>query len=95
MAPAPTQVACYGHQELRDMVIELRADVKHIDERISDLVAVAQKNDTRIRDLETYRNQADGMAKGVRVSAALVSTVISVAISLVAIAVTLVVYHVI
>jgi hypothetical protein len=75
MTPQP--VTCYGHTELRDMVIELRADVKHIDSRISDLVEIAKANNNRIVALETYNNQAIGEAKGVRTSAAIVSSVIT------------------
>ena len=81
------QIACLGHQELRDMVIELRSDVKHIDERISDLVDVAKANNNRICALETYQNQEVGRAKGVAASATVMSIVISVVVSIVAIAV--------
>ena len=79
------QVACYGHQELRDMVIELRSDVKHIDERISDLVEVAKTNNNRIVALEAHQNQEVGRAKGVAASATVMSIVISVVVSVVAI----------
>lgn len=79
-------VACEGHQELRDMVIELRADVKHIDEKISDLVEVAKTNSNRINTLEQVNDQAVGEVRGVRNSAAFTSVVISVVVSVVAIA---------
>ena len=78
-------VACQGHQELRDMVIELRADVKHIDEKISDLVEVAKTNNNRICSLETYNNQEIGRVKGTASISAMVSVVISVVVSIVAI----------
>lgn len=88
MTPA---VACMGHQELRDMVIELRSDVKHIDERISDLVEVAKTNNNRIVTLETYQHQEIGKARGVSASATTISVVISVVVSVVAVAVSWVV----
>lgn len=78
-------VACIGHQELRDMVIELRTDVKHIDERISELVEVAKNNNNRIVALETYQNQAIGRAKGVSASATVVSICVSAVISIIAV----------
>ena len=80
-------VACLGHQELRDMVIELRSDVKHIDERISELCEVAKTNNNRIIALETYKSEEIGRAKGVAASATVMSIVISVVVSIVAIAV--------
>ena len=80
-----TAVACLGHQELRDMVIELRADVKHIDARISDLVEVAKTNNGRICLLESYQNQEVGRSKGVASTSAVVSVVISVVVSVVAV----------
>ena len=70
--------SCDSHQELRDMVIELRADVKHIDKKISELAEVAKTNHRRITNLETCNNQAIGMAQGARNSAAIVSVVVSV-----------------
>ena len=79
-------VASQGQQELRDMVIELRADVKHIDEKISDLVEVAKTNSNRINTLEQVNDQAVGEVRGVRNSAAFTSVVISVVVSVVAIA---------
>jgi len=83
-------VACIGHQELRDMVIELRTDVKHIDGKISNLVEIAKTNSNRINTLETINDQAVGEARGVRNSAAFTSVVISVVVSVVAIAVSVV-----
>ena len=88
MTPA---VACLGHQELRDMVIELRSDVKHIDERISELVEVAKSNNNRIVMLETFHNQEIGKAKGVAASATVASVVVSIVVSVVAILVSMVV----
>ena len=82
MTPA---VACLGHQELRDMVIELRSDVKHIDERITELVEVAKANNNRIIALETFHNQEVGRAKGVAASAAVVSICVSIMVSVVAV----------
>jgi len=82
-----TQVACEGHQELRDMVIELRADVKHIDQKISELADMAKTNHSRTIKLEAYNNQAIGVTQGIRNSAATVSVVVSVVISVVAIVV--------
>ena len=78
-------VASQGQQELRDMVIELRADVKHIDEKISNLVEVAKTNSNRIVLLEAYQNENVGRAKGVASTSAVVSVVISVVVSVVAI----------
>ena len=80
-------VACLGHQELRDMVIELRSDIKHIDERIGDLVEVAKTNNNRICSLETYQNQDIGRAKAVSSTTTAISVVISLVVSVVAIAV--------
>ena len=82
-----TAVACVGHQELRDMVIELRADVKHIDSRISELVEVAKTNNNRIAILEAYQNENVGRSKGIASTATIVSVVISVVVSVVAVAV--------
>ena len=80
-----TAVACLGHQELRDMVIELRADVKHIDQKICDLVEIAKTNSVRIESLEQSRSEASGMAKGVASTATIVSVVVSIVVSVVAV----------
>jgi hypothetical protein len=69
------------------MVIELRSDVKHIDERISELVEVAKTNNNRIVALETFHNQEIGRARSVATSATIMSVVVSVVVSIVAIAV--------
>ena len=89
MTQSPNTV-CYGHTELRDMVIELRADVKHIDSRITELVDIAKTNSNRICTLETFNNQSIGEAKGVRTSAAIVSGVITLLGMMVAIIVSVV-----
>lgn len=82
-------VACLGHQELRDMVIELRSDVKHIDERISELVEVAKTNNERIGSLERYRSAEQGRVRGSASVSAAVSVVISLVVSVVAIIVSM------
>jgi len=84
MTPSPT-TTCYGHTELRDMVIELRADVKHIDRKMTELVEVAKNNSARIDSLESYRSEERGRAKGSSSVAAVVSVVISLVVSVVAI----------
>ena len=81
----PSATTCYGHQELRDMVIELKADVKHIDEKITNLVDIAKANSSRIDSLEQYRSEEVGRAKGVASTATVVSVVVSVVISVVAV----------
>ena len=86
-----TPVACLGHQELRDMVIELRSDVKHIDERIGELVEVAKSNNNRIVALETYQNQSIGRYKGMATSATVVSVCVSAAVSIIAVIVGMVI----
>lgn len=78
---------CNGHQELRDMVIELRSDVKHIDERISELIEMVKNNNERIHALETYQNQTIGKFRGVSISATVVSICVSIAVSIVAVVV--------
>jgi len=78
---------CGSHQELRDMVIELRSDVKHIDQKISELVEVAKTNNTRIVTLETYNNQEIGRVKGVASIATNTSIVVSMVVSVLAIGV--------
>jgi len=83
MTPSP--ITCYGHQELRDMVIELKVDVKHIDAKISELVEVAKANSARLDSLEQYRSEEVGRAKGSASVSAAVSVVISLVISVVAI----------
>jgi hypothetical protein len=67
------------------MVIELRADVKHIDSKISDLVEIASRNNDRICLLEQYRSEEVGRAKGVAATATATSVVVSLVISVVAI----------
>ena len=84
MTPSPTTV-CYGHTELRDIVIELRTDVKHIDEKITNLVEVAKNNSTRIDSLEQSRSEEVGRVKGVASTATVISVVVSVVVSVVAI----------
>jgi hypothetical protein len=81
----PSATTCYGHQELRDMVIELKADVKHIDQKITTLVEIAKENSARIDSLEEYRSEEVGRAKGVASTATVVSVVVSVVISVVAV----------
>ena len=67
------------------MVIELKADVKHIDQKITNLIEIARTNSTRIDSLEQYRSEEVGRAKGVASTATVVSVVVSVVISVVAV----------
>jgi CHASE3 domain sensor protein len=67
------------------MVIELKADVKHIDEKITNLIDIARTNSQRIDSLEQYRSEEVGRAKGVASTATVVSVVVSVVISVVAV----------
>jgi diacylglycerol kinase len=67
------------------MVIELRADVKHIDQQISNLVEIARENGCRIDSLEQYRSEEVGRAKGVAATSTVISVVISVVVSVVAV----------
>ena len=78
-------IACESHQELRDMVIELRSVVKHIDVKISELVDVVHSNNNRVCALETYNNQEIGRSQGVTSTATFISVVVSVVISVVAV----------
>ena len=86
MTPSATTV-CGGHNDLRDMVIELRADVKHIDRKISELVEIARANSCRIDSLEQYRSEEVGRAKGVAATSTVISAVISIVVSVVAVVV--------
>lgn len=89
MTPEP--VTCVGHQELRDMVIELKADVKHINAKLTELVEVAKTNHGRIVALETYNNQEIGRAEGVKAAATATSFVVSMVVSIVAVIISVVI----
>lgn len=80
-------IVCDGHQELRDMVIGLRSDVKCVDERIGELIVMAKNNSDRICALETYQNQTIGKFRGVSISATVVSICVSITVSIVAVVV--------
>lgn len=48
----PDPAICTGHQELRDIVIETRSDVKFIRESIADIQDCIRDHDHRIRVME-------------------------------------------
>jgi hypothetical protein len=49
----PDPILCQGHQELRDIVIETRSDVKHIMEMLSTTNQCIHEHEGRIRTIET------------------------------------------
>jgi hypothetical protein len=48
----PDPVVCTGHQELRDIVIETRRDVKYIRESLDQIQGCLHDHDARIRVVE-------------------------------------------
>jgi len=50
--PERQETICAGHQELRDIVLETRSDVKHILETLSRITTCIEGHDVRIRTIE-------------------------------------------
>jgi len=74
-------VMCDGHQELRDIVIETRADVKHILESLKTGSDKMEKHDTRITALENKESERKGFEKSVKSIATARATIVSLVIS--------------
>jgi len=84
MAPDPVnEITCTGHQELRDIVIETRNDVKHI---LKALEKGDQRMDTMDTEITTLKGKEEARSAESRTTArdaGIVATVISIAIGVV------------
>ena len=89
----PFVVTAQEHMDLVKLVIELKTDVKHIDQRITDLVIVAAKNNERICNLEVYKDQTIGETRGVHATTVAVSILISTLAAIAAVIVSWMVGH--
>lgn len=74
-------VVCAGHQELRDIVIETRNDVRHIREALDDGSDKMKDHERRIDALESAEDQRKGFDKHVRAIATARATIVSILIS--------------
>jgi len=70
-------VNCTGHQELRDIVIETRTDVKHILSELEKGEIRMKNHETRINALESIKDQQTGADRQVAKTAGIVAGVIS------------------
>jgi len=70
-------VNCSGHQELRDIVIETRTDVKHILFELGKGEIRMKNHETRINTLESIKDQQTGADRQVAKTAGIVAGVIS------------------
>ena len=70
-------VNCSGHQELRDIVIETRTDVKHILQELEKGEIRMKNHETRINTLESIKDQQTGADRQVAKTAGIVAGVIS------------------
>lgn len=79
--PIDNSVMCEGHQELRDIVIETRSDVKHIREALDKGTETMNDHDKRIDVLESKEDQRKGFEKSVKAIATARAALVSIAIS--------------
>ena len=77
-----SSVLCEGHQELRDIVIETRNDVKHIRGALDKGDETMKEHGKRIDALESERDQRKGFERSIKAIATTRATVVSVVISL-------------
>jgi len=81
MVPEPVnEVTCTGHQELRDIVIETRNDVKHI---LKALEKGDQRMDTMDTDITSLKGKEEARSAESRTTArdaGIVATVVSITI---------------
>jgi len=70
-------VNCPGHQELRDIVIETRTDVKHILQELEKGEIRTKNHETRINALESTKDQQTGADRQVAKTAGIVAGAIS------------------
>jgi hypothetical protein len=82
-------VICDGHQELRDIVIETRTDVKHILEALKKGSETMEKQETRIDALESAEDQRKGYEAAITKIATTRATVVSVIIGVATLILTL------
>lgn len=78
-------VICEGHQELRDIVIETRADVKYIRESMQELASCQKDLDGRVKILESCEDQRVGENRTVTRHAGIVAGIIAILGTLVSI----------
>lgn len=72
------EVLCEGHQELRDIVIETRTDVKYIREAIEALQGDGRKRESRISALEAREQLREGETRAATRHAAIIAGIISI-----------------
>lgn len=70
-------INCSGHQELRDIVIETRNDVKHILSELEKGEIRMKNHETRINALESKNDQQTGADRQIAKTAGIVAGVIS------------------
>lgn len=80
---------CTGHQELRDIVIETRADVKHLLEGMKENQRCMGNHEDRINRLEAFEDRRVGEAKATVRNAGLIAGIIATVGTLVSIFYTL------
>lgn len=78
-------VTCTGHQELRDIVIETRADVKHLLEGMRESQRSMTNHEDRINRLEAFEDRRVGEAKATVRNAGLIAGIIATVGTLVSI----------
>ncbi len=71
------QVQCAGHEELRDIVIETRAEVRMLSGQINQFMTAMARQEERIEVLEAERHQRIGAEKNATRTAAIVAGIIS------------------
>lgn len=71
------QAQCAGHEELRDITIETRAEVRMLSGQINQFMTAMARQEERIEVLEAERHQRIGAEKNATRTAAIVAGVIS------------------
>lgn len=71
------QAQCAGHEELRDIVIETRSEVRMLSGQITQFMDRLDKHNTRIDSLESYRDTQIGAERSTNRTAAIIAGGIS------------------
>ena len=79
--PDREAVTCAGHEELRDIVIETRTDVKYIREALTKGDQRMTDQDKRINALEAEQDKRKGFEDAVKQIATVRATIVSIVIS--------------
>jgi hypothetical protein len=86
--PLDRAFICKGHEELRDIVIETRNDVKHIVESLKKGDDTMERHEIRSRALESADDQRKGYEEAITKIAMTRATIVSIIIGIATLIVT-------